>query len=340
MTDRERWNLRGPVQSCLVERTWYLRRCKADACETEERADNGTVEFRTDGSLARAKSRNSDGSEGKRDYEYDDRGRLLKIRIENAGRADEQVFEYDPAGRVARLIARPHDGGERLVESYEYDGAGRKKKTFFVDEASRHALNAWGVEGTDAAYGAQGAATIITFYDERDQPGEVVFLDSDSQELTRVELRYDEAGRLVEEVQSKYTLPAEMLACFDEAQKETVRAAFSARRTHRYDELGRRVQTRLQMGPLGGDAKTVIHNDYGDPIREITEHEQREYGMDDEGHFSPAPTKETVHRSEARFLYEYDASGNWVVKIVEGRGGDNQEFTRSSMERRTITYFE
>jgi hypothetical protein len=47
-----------------------------------------------------------------------------------------------------------------------------------------------------------------------------------------------------------------------------------------------------------------------------------------------------VIRSEARFRYEYDAHGNWVMKTIEGRGGTDEGFTLSSVELRTICYFE
>jgi hypothetical protein len=30
MTDRDHWDLRGPVYTCRLERTRYLRRCGAD----------------------------------------------------------------------------------------------------------------------------------------------------------------------------------------------------------------------------------------------------------------------------------------------------------------------
>ena len=49
MIDRERWNLRGPVFSCRIERTWYYRKCGAEACEMEERKDSTTLEFSPDG---------------------------------------------------------------------------------------------------------------------------------------------------------------------------------------------------------------------------------------------------------------------------------------------------
>jgi hypothetical protein len=84
----------------------------------------------------------------------------------------------------------------------------------------------------------------------------------------------------------------------------------------------------------------VAYNDHGDQIEEVFEHEAREYGMDEQGRLSDSPTKESVTRSEARFRYDYDARGNWVEKVIEGRSGADQDFTVSSIERRTLAYYE
>ena len=46
------------------------------------------------------------------------------------------------------------DDGLYKAESYEYDAAGRKKKTFYVDLAAQRpdTQYSWGVEGTDSSY--------------------------------------------------------------------------------------------------------------------------------------------------------------------------------------------
>jgi hypothetical protein len=93
------------------------------------------------------------------------------------------------------------------------------------------------------------------------------------------------------------------------------------------------------MGLLGGEIKAMVYNRYGDQIAEVSEHEAREYGINDNGQLSDAPIKESVNRSEARFRYDYDANGNWVLKTVEARATKEQEFTESGVERRTIEYF-
>jgi hypothetical protein len=348
MSGRESWGLRGPVRTCRLQRTSYFRRCGSDACETQEWSDSTTLEFRLKGAVARHSHRNHDGSEWTTTYDYDDAGRLLMVRHANSGGlAGVTLHEYDTSNRLGRVLYQPQGREARTVEIYEYSITGCKKKTHFTDPAAERPITAWGIEGTDAAYGAQGAVTLTTQYNERDQPTEVLFLDSAGCQVSRVELRYDQAGHMVEESQTHAdeTLPAEMLASLNEEQRETVRALFGSggkfvSRTHRYDSRGHRVETRFGMGPLGGDVKTLAYNDHGDVILEIEVRQEREFGLDDRGRLSETPTKERLVRSEARILYEYDARGNWVAKAVECRGSAEQEFKQSSVERRDLTYFE
>lgn len=347
MTDRERWQLRGPARSCRLERKWYSRRCGADTCDTEEHGDATTLDFRPDGRLFRQLQRSPDGLEWTVAYEYGDTGRLIRMWTgPGGGVATVSFYAYDDAGRLLGVSAG--DGGDRSVETYEYDASGRKRKTLHVDVTAQRAdtCYSWGVEGTDAAYSAPGTASLTTLYNERDQPAQLLFRDLAGRELKRVEFRYDEAGQLVEEAQtsSEEVLPAETMTSLNAAQLQAVRGFFGAggepiRRTHAYDEHGRRVETRSNIGPLGSDRKTVTYNEHGDPLEELHESEEREYGIDEEGRIVDNPSQAHASRSEARFRYEYDPQGNWVSKTVEGRAGSEGEFSVSAVERRIITYF-
>ncbi|HMD97326.1 MAG TPA: hypothetical protein VKM93_08395 [Terriglobia bacterium] len=82
----------------------------------------------------------------------------------------------------------------------------------------------------------------------------------------------------------------------------------------------------------------TVHNTCGEN-EEVSEEETREYGIDEQGRLSERSTKESVRRAEARFRYKYDTHGNWVEKVIEGRGGVDQEFTVSSIERRLVAYY-
>jgi hypothetical protein len=346
MTERDRWGLRGPIQSCRIQRTWYSRRCGADACEIDERGDASYAEFRTDGSLVRRWHHNPDGSEWTSTHEYDATGRLVSVRTSNTiGLIDFHLYDYDFAGRLVRVVDRSEDGRDRIAESYEYDATGRKKKTLYVDLAAQRSNTHyfWGVDGSDTGYSAPGTATVTTLHNTREQPTEVILHDVAGRLLSRVELVYDHEGHLVEEAQTRVaeTLPPEMLAGMNPAQLEAVRRLFGAggdRRLHRYDAQGRRIETCSTLfGPLGRDRKTMVYNDHGDQIGEVSEDEHREYSIDDTG-LSERATKESVTRAEARFHYEYDARGNWIKKVVEARGAADQDFSLSSLEQRTLAY--
>ena len=109
------------------------------------------------------------------------------MRTENAaGLVESQSYEYDSAGRLARLITRDGHGRDRIAERYEYDATGLKKKTLYVDLALQRPDTQyfWGVEGTDSSYSAPGAATLTTFHNTRDQPTELLFHDSAGRALS------------------------------------------------------------------------------------------------------------------------------------------------------------
>ncbi len=340
--------MRCPVGSCRLERRWYSRRCGADACDTGESGDAATLDFRPDGNLSRRSQHNPDGSEWTSLYEYDDTGRLTQIRTETPGGAAKLSFyEYDDAARLLRVFARNEDG-EHTVETYEYDSSGGKSKTLHVDLAAHRSDThyAYGIEGTDSAYSAPGAAGVTTFYNHRDQPAQLLFRDRAGRELSRVEFRYDDAGHLTEEAQStsEEILPPEVRASLNPAQMQTVRGFLGAggdsiRRTHAYDEQGRRTETCSNIEPLGFDRKTSTYNEHGDLFGEVYEHEEREYAIDEQGRIANAPARTNASRSEIRFRYDYDSQGNWVAKTVEGRSGSEGEFSVSSVERRILTYF-
>jgi YD repeat-containing protein len=332
MTDRDQWALRGPVHTCRIERTWGFP-------ESGRRTDATALEFRPDGLLLQRRHHNPDGSQWTSSYRYDDAGRLLTIRHQNgAAEAGLQSYEYDSEGRLSRTIA-----ADRLAESYEYDTAGRKKKVLYVDTAALGPGTdySWQIEGTNTFYSAPGTARLETAYNDRDQPTEVSFHDAEGRLLKRIELHYDPAGNLVEEVQAPAgdVLPAASPDNLSPAQLETMRALLLVRNLHRYDGQGRRIETQLQMGPLGGDRTTFTYNDHGDMVSQIEEHEGREFSLDDDGQLLPVPDTERQTLSEGRIQYDYDERGNWVAKTMESRPGTDREFTVSSTERRAISYF-
>jgi hypothetical protein len=304
MTDRDRWELRGPVRSCQLQRTWYARRCGPADCETEERGDTTVVEFRPDGALTRRVHQNPDGSEWTATYEYDDAARLLNVRSEGPTGVLVQTREYDADGRLTRLLERDASGSDRVVEQHEYDALGRRKTTRYVHIADR---------GSSVSLGFPVA-------DIESQTVELSYKDSTGRELGRVEFEYDEAGVLIAETLTHAVerFQTELLADAPPDMAETLRALSRATCRHRYDDRQRRIETRLTFGPLSVEQRTVAYNDHGDKIEEISEDENRDYNFDDRGRLSDTPVAERASRSEARFEYECDARGNWTKKVVAG----------------------
>ena len=327
MTDRDRRGLCGAVRSC----------------ETQGTA--ARIEFRADGGLARDWSRNSDGAEWAANYEYDDAGRLAAMVFEDAnGVSGRRIFQYDSEGRVSRVLVCGTDTGEQIAETYSYDEAGRKTKIIHADLSAQHAdMNyVWGVEGMDTGwYGAPGAATITTTYDENDRPTALLFHDAAGLPLSRVEFLYDGAGNLIEETQIREEpgLSPKMIARLNPAQRLAFLDLARTQRFHRYNDRSRRIETVFRLGKLSTERQTTTYNEQGGVAEEASEQEGQEYGLDEEGLLWDKPGSKKVDWHANRFSYEYDARGNWTVKTGESRRDNIENFTVFSVERRTLSYY-
>jgi YD repeat-containing protein len=240
-----------------------------------------SLEFRPDGQLAHQHHRNPDGSEWTTTYEYNPADRLFCIRNESsAGQVNLTFHEYDAVGRLTRVFTRPHGTSEHTLETYEYDSEGRKSKTRLADPR----IHAWGVEGSNTVYPSKGAAKVVTSYNHRDQPAELLFQDQSGGLLSRVDFQYDLDGNLIEETQTdSAAIPSGLTQEATAAHLEAVRALIG-------------------------------------PIHKV--HTSRGYNLDDEGRVSEVPSEERVTRSETVFRYEYDARGNWTMKAIQSPGAE------------------
>jgi hypothetical protein len=343
---REQWKLRGLVRTCHIQRTWVARQCGTDACETEERCDSADLEFHEDGTLSRQSHTNFDSSRWAAKYKYEyQSGQLTAVRHIREDSVTVCSKEYDRQGRLSRIVDHSAGAG-RTTEKYDYDDAGRKKRTQYVDVANQRPDTLWGVQGTDTCYSAPGTAKLTTLYNEQDQPVELLFHDASDQLISRVVFTYNAGGNLIEELQTRPPHAfANLFGDVPPEQLETLCAMFQSasepmRIKHRYDHDGRRVETRCQFGVLSDQFKTRSYNEHDDEIAASSEEHSREFGSNDEGQLSPVPASERVSRSEARFHYEYDEYGNWTMKTIEGRSSIDEEFSISSIEKRTIQYFQ
>ena len=350
MTDRERWQLRGLVRSCRIERIWRAN-CGPDGCDLQQRGDASMIEFSRDGTLLRSWHRNTDGSQFATVGEVDADGRITSVETQTLNApVTRRRHVYDAAGRRIGIWAASADAGEILAERYEYDPDGQRTKTvqFDVSAPGENISYSWGVEGTDSAFSAIGATSVTTVYGASDRPIALLFRDAQDTVISRVVFTYDENGHLIDEAQNVETggLPAEMLENLNEAQLGALHALLGTtdqprRRMHRYDAYGRRIETLSSaFGPMGGNRKTMAYNDQGDVAEEHWEDDSREFEISDDGRLLEKAGSERLTRSEARMRYEYDGRGNWTIKTVESRNSPDAEFVMSTTERRTLAYYD
>jgi hypothetical protein len=110
-----------------------------------------------------------------------------------------------------------------------------------------------------------------------------------------------------------------------------VKAAISddvfCKMVYAYDARGRRIERTMSMGMLSEERLTSEYEDRDDPIAETTK--SWDHGVEQ-------PERE----QQTRFDYQYDSRDNLTERIVRYRIGSQQEFRRSNVERRTITYYE
>jgi len=300
METRKTWDLRGPVHTCVLERTW------------SGRSDSHSVEFRLDGQIASTSVTNHDGSGFTTIYSYDETGRLVSSSCRDFSR----FYRYDAAGRLAEVtVQSPSRTG--VVETYEYAPDGSKKKT--VQLGPSPANCSFQVEGGEAGYPAPGAVAMVTLYTTTGKPLETQFLDENGSIVNRIVLRYDERGLVVEEssIQSANSMLARIpVDQMDPGQIEMLRSVFAnaARTLYHYDERGRRIKKETTMfGGMMETTEAISYNESDDPVSHAFE-EHNKTG------------EPSSRRFESRTLYEYDSHGNWLIKSLED--GSNVETRR------------
>src|SRR5437868_9739321 len=98
---------------------------------------------------------------------------------------------------------------QTVLEDCSYDADGRKTNVQFLSSREAEsgceagivcgASTNYGIEGTDTAYPAPGATTMMITYDEWNLPGEVLFHDANHRSLNYVIFKRYTAGRLLSE---------------------------------------------------------------------------------------------------------------------------------------------
>jgi hypothetical protein len=298
MTDREKLGLRGPVRICETERD-YVYPDRRWLMHT-------TASYSPLGYLLEERHRNPDGSQWSLVCRYDERGRILERAEPGLAGPRLLTYRYDTLDRLDSVLARSPEG-ERLCESYRYDAVGRKTATVFPDPALRDKVH---VALESAFETSTDAASIVTVFDKRDRPVERAFYELNGFVGHRILMRYDAAGKLIEQGESEG----------DGVIREDLRHLY------RYDSDGRLVEKTMHHYGLWMLHQAFAYNEHGD----IIEERQRQTG----GHCGEEPDQSW--RTE--FSYRYDEGGNWVERITHVVL-QTSERRLQLVERRRIEYY-
>jgi YD repeat-containing protein len=336
MDDRSKAGLRGPVSVCRLDESMFISDCTGNRCDTEpkEQTHWTITRYHLDGRIAQCHRNRRDGSEWTTTYTYDATGKLREIETREAtGSVSKTTLHYDQGGRLHRVTGREGGGAENILQTFTYDEQHKTKTQYFHSMPGRAGSVAlcYSVEGADAAYSARGATSMTTVYDDQGRSMETLFHDSQQRVLSRVTLRYDDDGHVVEESQTtemEEILPPEMHPRLNAAQLQSVKAIFGleagaqrSKQLHRYDTEGHRVETVLHVGTFGVEWKIMDYNQQGDLSEEKSVHDSKPPSIDDQGRVvEPSrPSAPKTPNSEARFSYQYDEHGNWTERVVSTR---------------------
>jgi hypothetical protein len=349
VSDLAKWKVRGSVQTLRVEfAEWDLNQGDWNLPRS-----SSSVVFRVDGKISKADYHNADGSVSLSNYLYDGEGRLTEIQFRtNDLSLHRTLYSYDDAGRQVRTAIVNPDGSQRDSEACYYEGSGRKAKVHFLDPQMANVACMYGVEGSEQAYGAPGATTMTTVYDENDRPAEVLFHDALNRLLQQITIIRDDAGRLASEemrLHGQVPFPEldEKLESSSPGDRARVNAMLAqllgpaqtfSKTTYTYDDKGRLLERNISMLSLGGDRTTFRYDEHDNPIEETCEHNSQEKDIDEQGELRTIARPS--HTQQFRLQYQYDGRGNWTERVTCSRMEPDPDFQRSHVERREITYHE
>jgi len=147
MSEREQAGLRGPVKTCVEERTIPA------TSDRPEIKHITTTEYTSDGRILRTRQGRPGDQEWISTRTYDAEGRLLKQTSGgSAGPSLDQVYPYDEAGR---LVGIRYGDKTSVGVRFQYDDQGRKTKVENFDPIPQRPNVAYGGyhwEGTDLPF--------------------------------------------------------------------------------------------------------------------------------------------------------------------------------------------
>ena len=329
MTDCEKAGLRGTVRTVRHHRGM---------------PPQVTVEwFNPQGARVMTENEFADGSISQTEYVYDGTGRLCEARSDDGD--SSRMYEYDTRGRLVR-VSFQEDGTKQLCEEIRYHADGSKSRIEHLILQDEERSHGYRIEGTDQFVFARGATTITTNYNDAGLPLEVQAHNAEKKLLLKTVLRCDLAGRVIEMVNevgdtSAFTgvperagLPAKMRGVFEQIFAP---GSVMGRTSFTYDERGRCVE-QISSDPFSEGSDKSTYDEQGNRLTTLRYEERHDIEINDSGHIIGARERNSSV-FETRFEYEYDEHGNWTKCTAYSRGDPAKDFTNAGVEHRTITYY-
>jgi len=361
-TDREKHGLIGPVKSVetaqfewqggqLVEQPsfsstvtfnqhgWLIEQVHRNSDGSKWRSTN---EYSDSGKLLAMRSFDPSGTlNGEMRYIYDDEGRLVA----------EQHITRDGKVTTPTTYAYDRAGGKVKIQELDFTG----EASVMIDGTSTSiSASVMMIEGTSTAVSMGEAKRVESRCDDQGEPVEVKVFNAGGALVSRVEITRDARGNPLEETEYVGDVvpfdpcasgscatqgialtqeqQAEFAALTEEQQAEVVAEIgrlFSpgtamSKHTHRYDEEGRLIESRLTMMGMEAIRQTFAYDETGNKSEEMSYHEDR------------------ALRSKAFYAREYDGHGNWTKELVSTTSSWDAELGPAAPAhetRRVITYW-
>ena len=350
MTDRDRRHLRGPVRTMRTETAEWDP--TTESWKTPESYE--VAAFRPDGNLSHTESHYGTQT-AHTVYRYDTGGKLTEIETSGDVNPKTRVqFRYDPAGRPIEGVLVVNGAAPQQVEAFSYRSDGRKTRLQFSpiaglpDDDMTDQWQSWQlfIPATSDESAAPNLITVL--YDAANRAEEVLVHNANHELQYRVTFTRDQDGRLVSGETTLAGLSAlgpgiETTADAskeERAQLETLlEAAFEKQifmsLTYSYDRDGRLTEQVRRMGAIMEEVTTYRYDDRGSKVEESSV--ERVQGLEMDGDAVIPKEVERLDR-RTRCEYQYDAKDNWTERVTWGQS-ERAEFQRSSIERRTFTYY-
>lgn len=356
MSDREKAGLRGPVHVCSEEGIYPTGKFST------------THTYDIDGKLLVKSSRSADGLDWVTTRTYDSEGRLISVVSGKTGDpGPESLYFYDDAGRLLSITNNLRKG-DRI--DFHYDPEGRKSSVQnFSPESLANRRNvlfagsAW--DASQSGNRVPVGGTVVTLYNQNDQPTEAQVRDAQGQIVSRVVRTYSPNGQLSEEKptfenlapalienmppERQNQMSTEDIKHMNMVMARVMTGRTPAGTTYTYDSQNRLTATR-ERNMMFEQTTSIVYNEQGDKAEERKTYAENsiipagvEFSVTENGAVIPTkpsaqepPQPSLPEPTVIKFTYQYDAYGNWTQQTATDTAHPNQP---SIVRTRQLTYY-